>query len=359
MKIDFSQPIALSHKVKEVDVVLFTRHLATMIKAGIPLIETLQTLLEQSRSTVLKKIIIQVIKDVENGQQLNKALAKHPRVFDQFYTSLIAISEESGSLEENLNFIAQQLAKNYQLKKKIQTASLYPSLVLSSAVIMSGFITLFILPQLVGFFEVIDTELPATTEILLAIAAISRDHGWAIISSLVLLFAVSKLLVKQSKIKMLWHKLKLRLPLVGNFINYAQLARFSRNLGVLTKSGVPITTSLEVTAQTMINVHFKTLIETLHREVQKGKQISQIMDQQGFREFPALVKRMIAVGEKTGNLDEALLYLGDFYEEEIDNASKNLTTVLEPILLLVVGLLVGFVALAIISPIYELTSVIR
>ena len=346
-------------KPSQLDVLLFTRHLATMVKAGIPITEALDTLVKQTKSSRFKSVVISVLKDVENGQSLAKSLGKHGEAFDQFYINLIEISEESGSLDENLEFIALQLSKNYALWKKIQTAMLYPSLILIATIVMGGFISFYVLPQLVDFFEAFDITLPLSTRILLFVANMFKVHGLLIAVGLVVGFGAFQAFVNLGFVKPLWHSFVLHLPILGGFLSNTQLAQFSRNLGVLVKSGVPIAKGIDISAGTLTNLKFKNDLLKIGRALNKGKNISSAIEEGKYNEFPPLVVRMIEVGEKTGKLDESLLYVGDFYEEEIENISKNLTTILEPILLIGIGLVVGFVALAIITPIYELTGSIR
>lgn len=347
------------NKVRYLDRLLFTKHLSTMVKAGIPITEALNTLIDQTKSKVFRSVLEDVLSGVENGQSLAKSMAKHPEVFDQFYISLIEVSEESGTLEENLEFMAGQLTKDYILRKKVQGALLYPALIVTAAVVMGGFIALFVLPQLVDFFDAFDTELPITTSILLFVANTMKDYGVFILLGAVVLVVGLIFLLRTPKIKPKWHSLQLKIPLIGDMLAYNQLARFSRNLGVLLTSGISISRSIEVTANTLSNIKFRNDLLKIGDSLTKGKNIAEEMSSKKYSEFPPIVSKMIGVGEKTGKLDETLLYLGDFYEDEIDNLSKNLTTILEPILLIIIGLVVGFVALAIISPIYELTGSIR
>lgn len=356
---NLSAHLQLGNKVSQLDVLLFTRHLATMVKSGIPISEALSTLSDQTKSPSFKKIINDIYDDVQNGQPLAKALSKHPSAFNQFYVSLIEISEDSGSMDENLEFMAKQLAKSYSLKKKIQTAMLYPTLIFVAATVMGGFISFFILPQLVDFFEAFDIELPITTRILLFIANAFKNYGIFIAAGFISFVVLFRILVKTSFVKPKWDAMLLKLPVFGGFVASSELAQFSRNFGVLIRSGVPITRSIEITANTLSNLKYKNDLVKIGSSLTKGKNISDTIEKGGYTEFPPLVSKMIGVGEKTGKLDESLLYLGDFYEEEIDNFSKNLTTILEPILLIGIGLVVGFVALSIITPIYELTGSIR
>ena len=224
---------------------------------------------------------------------------------------------------------------------------------------MSGFLSFFVLPSLVDFFTNLNIPLPLPTRILLAFAQLMKDWGVVILLSLLGLLAFLRFLITLPGIKPLWHAFLLKIPLVGTLLMYGQLTRFGRNLGILLKSGVPINKSLKVTTQTLSSITFQTIILDITQKLEAGKSIGDILSQKNNSLFPPLVTKMIAVGEKTGKLDETLTYLANYYEEEIDTVSKSFSTILEPFLLLGIGLLVGFVAIAIISPIYELTGSIR
>lgn len=350
---------SLLNQVSFQEKVLFTKHLDTMVKAGIPIPEALDTLFEQARSPYFKKVISVIQKDVQNGQSLAKSLRKHSDVFDEFYTSLIEVAEESGTLEENLDFLAKQMTKDFRLRKKVQGALMYPALVVFAMTIMGGFISFYILPKLVDFFKAFDVDLPWPTKVLLFIATVSKNYGVYIVVGFVVFVIAIRFATTLPKIKPFWHSFLLRIPLVGKIISYSQLAHLGRNLGTMIKSGVPVSHALEITAHTLTNLKFRKDLIKVASSLDKGKTIGSSLKNGGYHEYPPIVYRMIAIGEKTGKLDETLLYLGDFYEDEIDDLSKNLANILEPILLIVIGVAVGFVALAIISPIYELTGSIR
>jgi len=228
-----------------------------------------------------------------------------------------------------------------------------------AAIIMGGFISLAVLPKLVDFFSAFEIELPTSTKILLFIANFMKAYGLLFFIGLFIFFFLLGLFLNSKPIKPWWHKVLLKMPLFGNLIRSGQLARFSRNMGTLLQSGVPITKALDTTAATLDNLTFKNHLAIVSDTLSKGKHIGVALEQHKFTEFPPLVSKMITVGEKTGKLEDTLIYLSEFFEDEIDTLSKNLTTILEPILLVVIGLTVAFVALAIISPIYELTGSIR
>lgn len=346
-------------QVSSQEVLFFTKHLATMIKAGIPLAEALGGLRDQASTSSFRYVLNEVHSDVLNGQTLTVALSKHPQVFNQLFSKLIAASEKAGTLDKNLEFLAVQLNKSQILTKKIQGALMYPGLVLTATFGMGGYISLFILPQLVDFFNTFDSELPLPTKILLSFSNLMKDYGIMIIFGLVISFILGSILVKTSLVKPFWHKFLLRIPIFGKLLKYSQLARFTRNLSVLLTSGVPIVASLETTSETLSNVVFQSQCKIIAEALSKGTQMGAAFSKLKQSEFPELVSKMINIGEKTGKLDEMLFYLAEFYEEEIDDISKNFSTLLEPALLLVIGVIVGFVAIAIISPIYELTGSLR
>ena len=355
----FTPAVGKNTKISNQEKVLFTKHLSTMFKAGIPLPESIETLILQTKSQSFKLVLKKVLSEVDNGQTLSKSLSHFPKIFDQFYVSLIQISEESGTLEQNLEFLTLQMTKDYNLRKKVKAALLYPGIILTAMLVLGVFLSIFILPRLVEFFESFDIELPVTTKILLWFARLMQSHGVIIFVLIGVLMVLVKFLVRIERIRFYWHILLIKLPVVGILVSYSQNARFTRNLGTLIKSGVPIVKSMEITADTLSNDKFKKDLYEISKILNKGRSIGFAMENKKYWEYPVIVSKMISVGEKSGKLDDVLLYLGEFYEDEIDDLSKNLSTVLEPILLIVMGIAVGFVALSIITPIYELTGSIR
>lgn len=349
----------LFSRVSFLDKLLFTKHLAVMLKSGITIADAIDTLAAQSRSDAFRNMMLDVARNVKNGQSLAKSLARHPRMFDKFYVSLIEVSEQSGTLEQNLAFLAGQLAKDYALRKKIQGAMLYPAIVFTAITIVGASMSLFVLPKLIDLFESLDVELPITTKILLFIAHIMQNYGYFVIGGFFGAIVAIRAITQMPAVKPHWHKFLLSLPLLGPFLENEQLASMCRNLGVMLKSGLPIRRALEVQEQASTNLVFAAYISAIGKAVAKGKTIEDELLSGRFSKISPIAVRMIGVGEKTGKLDETLLYLGDFFDDEVDNTAKNLSTVLEPVILLIIGAVVGFVALAIISPIYELAGSIH
>jgi len=345
--------------ITQKDILFFSKNVAVLIKSGIPLAEALEILSAQITNGSFKKIVKDIQKSIENGNSLSKAMSAHRVAFDPFFTGIVTIGEESGTLDESLNFLATELSKDYYLRQKIQGALLYPGLVFGATFIMGGFISLFILPQLVTFFDNLDIPLPLSTQILLAFARIMNSYGILIFSLLGLIIALLVLSVRLKLIKKMWDRIVFSFPLFGDLLLYGYLARISKNVGVLVKSGVPLPKSLAIVSDTTENITLQNGIKHALAQVKKGKLLSKGFEEYNTHLFAPLFTKMIQTGEKTGKIDEACMYLGNYYEEEVDTIAKNLTTVLEPVLLLAIGLIVGFVALAIIGPIYQLTGSIQ
>lgn len=351
--------IQILSRVRFLDKLLFTKHLSMMIKSGITLSESVDTIASQTISNKFRKILDDISLDIKNGKSFSLSLKKHPEAFSQFYVVITQVGEESGTLSESLDYLAQQLAKDYALKKKIQGALLYPTIVLAAVGIVGAGMSIFVLPQLADLFLSLDAELPLITKILLFFSNVMKHFGIFIIAGFIGLMILFRLAIKHPLIKPRWDRIILSFPIFGPLFENEQLASLTRNLGVMIKSGLPITKALEVQHSGTDNSLFKDYIGNIQKSVAKGKEIQEELTEGDYSRFSPIAIKMIAVGEKTGKLDEAFLYLADFFEDEVDNTAKNLSVVLEPIILLVIGVIVGFVALAIISPIYELTGSIK
>ena len=341
------------------DKVLLTKHLSVMIKSGIPILEAVTILEDQSTNIYLKKILKSIATDVANGKFLYLALSKYKKDFDPLYISLIKIGEQSGNLETNLKFLADQMKKNYEFNQKVRGALMYPTLVLATAIAVGAGLTFFVLPNLVDLFKSLDVPLPLSTQILLGVASVSQRFGVFILAGLIGMIIVFRFAITLPKIKPLWHAFILRLPILGGFYQSVELSFFCRNLGMMLGSGLSIVTTLDTLQIATNNEVFRLSITKIRQSVEKGNTVENSIQKLRLPFFPKLVTRMIGVGERSGSLDESLVYLGEFFEEDVDNRSKNFSVVLEPIMLLLVGLAVAFVAIAIISPIYQFTGSIK
>lgn len=346
-------------QVGQVEKMLFTKELSVLLKSGVPLHEALVSLAHQSKFSSMKRILEQVIVDAENGQTLVHAFGRYPRVFDALYVNLLAIGEQSGNLVMNLEYLSDQLDRSYILRKKIQGILLYPAIVFSSAGLLGALISVFILPKLVRLFDSFNVALPLSTRVLLWFAALMRDFGKEMLLGVFLLVVFLRLFVLIPPIRSIWHRIILSLPFLGPFLKNVSLALLFRDLGVMLQSGLPISRAVEIESGIMSNLAYARMLREWQETLLQGKSIAEgIEGKYGFL-LPEIVVKMIAAGEQSGKLDETFLYLSDFLDAEVDRTAKNFTVLLEPILLLIIGGIVAFLALAILTPIYSLTGSIH
>ncbi|MFA5022373.1 MAG: type II secretion system F family protein [Patescibacteria group bacterium] len=346
--------------VSLIDKVLMVKHLGTMIKSGINLNEALEVIADQTTSKKFKRIVNDILDKIKAGQSLANALARYPRVFDPLIVNIIKVGEESGTLEANLEYLASELEDRLELRRNIKAAAFYPVIVLSATLGLGLVLAYFVLPKITQLFKTLDFDLPLQTKILLWVADVMDHYGLYIIAGVIFGIIGFRILTKQNFFKPTWHWLIIKFPIVGTIIINYNLVLINRTLGILLKSGLTIDQAIVITSDTTANfVYQKKLKESLP-QIQKGKRLSDIFSEfkQSRRSpiFPLLVIKMIGVGERSGRLDESMTYLADYYEKEVDHTTKNLTTVLEPILLIFVGLMVGFIAVSVITPIYQITG---
>ena len=336
------------------------KHLSTILKAGISLPESLRIVQKQSHGR-LKNALSDIIVKVEGGKALNITLSDHKNVFDPLFINMVKVGEKSGSLDESLHHLSVQLTKDAKLISKVKSAALYPTIVLITAVLVGGSVSYFILPKLAKLFNSFKANLPLATKILLKISYSLEHFGlwWlgGLIGAIFLLF----ILLKIPFVRAFYDWIKLHTPIAGRLIKSLNLARFCLTLGTLLKNGVAIDEALAITRDAITSLPYKKLINLLLADVSKGKTIAEGLDIADPKErlFPTTARAMIRVGETTGSLYDSLLYISEFYEEEVDNITKDLSTSLEPILLIFIAFVVAFVAIAIISPMYQILGVIK
>ncbi len=345
-------------RVSALDRVLLAKHLATLIRSGIPLDESLAILAEEASSARLRKVVLLVQKRVEAGATLFESLQDHPSIFNTLFVQMVRVGEESGTLEENLRYVAEQLEHDYDIRQKVKGAAAYPVLVLCLAFVMGGAMSFFILPRLVPLFESMGVDLPLPTRIVLGVSVFFVKYGAVFFISVVLGAIGLRVLLRTPKVRPYWHNFILRIPVLGRIVLDLNMARFTRTLGILMKSGLPIVNALRITEETTVNWVYRNLISRAASEVERGVQLSEAMMAITTKRkvLPIIVPRMIGVGERTGTMDESLLSLAEFYEKEVDGATKTMSTVVEPLLIIIIGAIVGLIAIAIIGPIYKLTG---
>jgi type II secretory pathway component PulF len=345
--------------VSHIDKLLFTRELSVLLKSGVALGDALESLQSKTRAGAFRAVIDTLLADVENGQLLSHSLSRFPKVFDPLYLNMVRIGETSGTLKENLAFLSGQLDASYTLRKKIQGILLYPAIVLSMALILGAAISVFILPKLMKLFDSFDVALPLSTRILIALSSLMERQGIVIFAAIFAAIILFRIFITRQAVKPYWHRLLLALPVFGEFFQNVAIAHFCRDMGTMLESGLPLLESLSVEEKVMENRAIARLVGSLSVAVSQGRSIADELSRKQYALIPPLAAKMIAAGEKTGRLGETLIYLESFFESEVDRKIKNMTVIFEPLLLIVIGLIVAFLALAILTPIYSLTGSIK
>ncbi|MDA2936196.1 type II secretion system F family protein [Patescibacteria group bacterium AH-259-L05] len=340
--------VTLTHKA------IFARHLSVMLKAGLTIIEALE-IAKDSTTGKFKKILSQVMHSVRSGRSFTESLKDHGRVFSGLFVNAVYAGEQSGTLEKNLGNIAKQLEKERELVSKIKGAMLYPIVVLIAAFILGMVISFLILPKIIPLFEGLGTELPATTKALIWFSHFVQAHGLILFIAIIILVIALTWVIRQKWSRPVTHLLLLNTPVIGKLVKNTNLARFSRILATLIRSGINIDEAIHITKDTVGNYYYQRALDDVSKRVGKGTELSENFDEFDHL-FPTLVVKMIKVGEKSGKLEEVLFYVAEFYETEVDTSVKSLSTAIEPILLIGIGLIVGFLALSIITPIYKITG---
>lgn len=334
---------------------LFARNLEVMIRSGLSLIQSLEILKKQARSSAFRKIVDQLIADVRNGQFLSQGLERYRALFGDFFINLVRVGEVSGTLGENLGYLAEELNKKQELQTKVRGAMVYPLIILASTAGITGILAFFVFPKILPVLKNINVPLPTLTVWFIKVSDLLFSYGHWILSGLVGLAVIWGLLLRNNRVRSYWQNFLLHLPGLNNLLIMINLVSLARTMGLLLRAGVQIVEALQITANTLTNLIYQREVRKMAEEVKQGATMSKNLTA-NTRLFPTIFSQMVLVGENTGKLDESLKFLADFYESELDETTKSLASFLEPMLLLVMGLVVGFVALAIITPIYKITQ---
>lgn len=336
---------------------IFAKHLAIMLKAGITLSESLEILLD-STSGRFKKIIAKLLKSIEAGQSFSSALSQYPRIFTSIFTSATSIGEKSGTLYENLESISVQLEKERDMRAKVFNALLYPVVVLIAAFFLGLVIAFVVLPKITPLFLGLKVTLPLSTRVLMAASVILEKYGIYIFVGAVVFLILIIWLSRQKFFHPFSHWLILKTPIAKKISRNVSLAKFCRTLAMLLKSGLSIDEAIKITGDSLNNYYYRQSTQKIYDGIGRGTTLADNLEVYK-KYYPTMLVRMVKVGEKSGKLEESLFYLASFYENEVDNETKSLATSIEPILLATIGIVVGFLALSIITPIYSITSSIR
>jgi type II secretory pathway component PulF len=338
-----------------VEKMLFARHLSVMVKAGFSLNKALQVLILQTKKKRFVKVLTELEEDVRKGTAFGDALAKYPDVFSDLFVNMVKVGEASGNLEGDLKLLAIQMKKDHDLRSKVKSAMMYPAVILVAMLAIGGAMMIFVVPKLMSVFEDLNAELPLATRIVINVSKFLSTQWWlALLVLVALIVGVRAVLRTKEGLRML-DKLILHAPIFGNISKKINSARLARTLSSLIESGVSIVRALEISAGTLTNGLFSESLMNASREVQKGQPLSQSLAAYPNLYLP-IVTQMIQVGEETGTLGDITKRLAEFYEEEVTNVTKGLSTIIEPILMVIIGAAVGFFAISMIQPMYSMMN---
>ncbi|HHQ13582.1 MAG TPA: type II secretion system F family protein [Chromatiales bacterium] len=344
-------------KVTPEDIAVFSRQLATMLAAGIPLVQAFEIVGSGNDNPAMAELILSIKADVEGGTALAEALAKHPLYFDDLYVNLVEAGEQAGALETLLDKVATYKEKTEAIKKKIKKALFYPTAVLVVAVIVTTILLIFVIPEFENLFQGFGADLPAFTRFVVGLSEFVRDKGWLL--AIVIIGSVMGYLYmkkRSKKMREMQDRIALKLPIVGAILVKAAIARFARTLSTMFSAGVPLVEALDSVAGATGNIVYENAVLQMKEEVSTGQRLQRAMQNTDL--FPNMVIQMIAVGEESGSLDEMSAKVADFYEEDVDNAVDSMSSLLEPLIMAILGVLVGGLVVAMYLPIFKMGAVI-
>ncbi len=352
----YAKKIQLFGRPSKKDAVTFSRQLSLMFKSQIPLVEALYALGKQTKNAAFRDIISQIAEDVEGGMPFSQALSRFPKLFSPFYVSMVKSGEASGTLSESLSYLAEHLEREYHLASKIKGAMIYPALIVVVVIGVLLMMMYFVIPNLSRVLTETGQELPAITKIVIGASAFLRQWGWALLLVFLALGVFAFRYTKTPEGKKLWDKIVMRIPLIGSFLRMVYISRFSENLSTLIAGGLPISKALEITGEVVGNDIYQNIIAEVQEEVRRGEKISSIL-QKYPDQFPPLLTQMINVGERTGTIDKSLMNVVSFYQKEIDRSIDNLLSVLEPVMVIFLGLVVAGLMASVLMPLYKMTAI--
>jgi len=349
--------LAVFNKPKTSDLVLFTRQLSSMLQSGLTLMRALEILRDQIQNQAMGEVVTGIITDIEGGKTLFSALVKYPEVFSSIYVSLIKAGESSGLLDQVLERLADNLEKQGKLKSTIKSALMYPLVVLSLMVVVVFVMMIFVIPQLSVLYKNLNIPLPVATQIIVGMSSFVVNFWPLVIIGVVLFFLFFKRWKNTEQGELLLDNLVLKLPVFGLLIKQSILTEFARTLGLLVGTGTLVVDALLQTAETTGNIYYKNAIKEVSRQVEKGVSVGDALQTSPL--FPSMIVQLVKVGEQTGKVDENLLKASEYYEREVNQTVKTLTTAMEPFIMVVLGVGVAFLIISVITPIYSLISSIQ
>lgn len=355
-KLSFFQQDIISQKVSLKDITIFTRQLSVMLKSAISPVEALRSQVFQAEHQEFREKILKIAEMVETGSSLSQAFSTYPKIFDSFYVNSVKSGEASGKVADSLNYLAGHLESEYNLKSKIKGAMIYPIVVITASIAVFGLVMFFIVPRMTSVLEEMSVELPASTKFIIFLSNFTKAGGWIlIVVFFAALFFIPQYLKHSEKGKKFYDRLSLQIPVLGDFYKKVYLSRFAENLSVLIKAGLPITQALKITRKIIGNSVYEEIIENTEERVARGETISSVLLRYP-KEIPSFLAQMVSTGENTGRLDDTLKNAVDFYGGDIERFVNNLTKIIEPVMIILLGIMVGILVISIFVPLFQLSS---
>jgi type IV pilus assembly protein PilC len=340
--------------IKSKDLVIFSRQFSVMIAANVPVVESLLILVDQTENITLKNMISEIAFEVDSGAFLSDAFAKRPKIFSEFFVNIVRSGETSGKLDEVLNYLADEMEKNYDMISKIKGATIYPVFILCGLVAAGVVLMVYVIPNLTSILTETGAKLPLSTRLVIGVSSFFQHYLWLIIILIVAVLFLIRLYLKTYTGRRQIDILKIKMPIFGTLFKYIYLMRFTRSLSTLLKGGVTITRSLEIVADVVGNTIYRELILRTLESINDGNPLSTVMEESKY--VPKMVPQMIAVGEKTGKIDAVLDRITSFYVRESSNMLDNLSKLMEPVIMVIMGVGVGIMVAAVLLPMYNLAS---
>ncbi len=354
----FSISLPFINGVSLKEKLFFTRNLRVMISAGISLPRSLRTLAEVSNNKTFKKTLLEIIEDINKGQNFSSALVKYPKIFSNLFCNLIKAGEESGTMEDSLKNLTLQMERQHDLKSKITGAMMYPAVIIVAMLGIGILMMVMVIPKLAETFRDLGADLPLTTRIVMGSGDFMVQKWYLVVSTIIILAVVLRIALGTKSGKRVFDRISLKIPIISPLVQKTNSAYTTRTIGSLLSSGVPVTNALEITSGVLGNVYFQEALSKSAEKVRKGEKLSAALKSFG-NLYPSMVIQMLEVGEETGETSDILQKLADFYEEEVTSATKNMSSIIEPILMLIIGGAVGFFAISMLQPIYGVMGNIK
>ena len=355
-KLGFFQRDIFPQKVSLKDVTIFTRQISVMLKSAISPVEALRSQVSQADNQGFREKILKIAEMVETGSPLSQAFSTYPDIFDSFYVNCVKSGEASGKVADSLSYLAEHLESEYNLRSKIKGAMIYPIVVVTASIAVFGLVMFYIVPRMTSVLEGLSGELPASTKFIIFLSNFIKGGGWIlIIAFLGSLFLIPEYLKRSEEGKKFYDRVSLQMPMLGDFFKKVHLSRFSENLSVLIAAGLPITQALKITRKIIGNSIYEEIIKNTEERVARGETISSVLSRYP-KEIPSFLVQMVLTGENTGRLEYTLKNVVDLYKGDIERFVDNLTKIIEPVMIIILGIMVGILVISIFVPLYQLSS---